>query len=261
MGPFLSVFPEFNSMDVLGCTDFFSDEALALLQYPPIQEETLVRKRRVKERFERDILPMAQIATNLYKWKNGETVTEEHLRWAVWLVTSRVLTVQGEEGTGDKFRLMIPLIDMCNHDRSSVHVLSGRAVNGGTLKVIAGKTVMAGEQVNILYGAGVSGNDRFLQDYGFLDTSGNSAGYDIVAKILMGKTRIVDGAGALGGRPTLMPLDDRDRTLNALRLTSLEEDLIIASKHVGMPIDIRSAIEFRVGVKEALRRLDPTLGF
>jgi hypothetical protein len=112
LGPYLAVFPEFQSIDVLGSTDFFSDEALEQLQYPPIVEETRSRKKRVMERFERDVEPMTQIASNLYKWKNGEAVTEEHLRWAVWLVTSRVLTVQGEEGTGDKFRIMIPLIDM-----------------------------------------------------------------------------------------------------------------------------------------------------
>jgi len=219
------------------------------------------RRERIQERFERDIFPMIQMASNLYRWKNGEEITEEHLRWAVWLVTSRVLTVQGEEGSGEKFRLLIPLIDMCNHDRSSVHILSGRAVNGGTLKVIAGKAVLPGDEIHILYNNGVSGNERFIQDYGFLDTSGNRLGYDIVAKILTGKTRIVDGAGALGGRPTLMPFDERDRTLNSLKLTSLEEDITATKSCHDIPSDIRSAIEFRIGVKEALRRIDPSLGF
>ena len=115
-----------------------------------------------------------------------------------------------------------------------------------------------GEQVNILYGAGVSGNDRFLQDYGFLDTSANGTGYDIVAKILTGKTRIVDGAGALGGRPTLMPLDERERIFKNLRLTSLEKDMLLFQS-LPQQIDLRSAIEFRIGVKQALNRLDPTL--
>jgi hypothetical protein len=48
-----------------------------------------------------------------------------------------------------------------------VHLLTGRAVPGGTLKFIAGKTVDIGEQVNIVYGGGVSGNDHFVQDYRF----------------------------------------------------------------------------------------------
>jgi len=40
LGPYLAVFPEFRSVDVLGSTDFFSDEALDALQYPPIVDET-----------------------------------------------------------------------------------------------------------------------------------------------------------------------------------------------------------------------------
>jgi hypothetical protein len=48
-----------------------------------------------------------------------------------------------------------------------VHLLTGRAVPGGTLKFIAGKAVDIGEQVNIVYGGGVSGNDHFVQDYRF----------------------------------------------------------------------------------------------
>lgn len=141
LGPYLSMLPPFRSDDVMGSTDFFSDEALDMFQSPQIKEETLARREKVLARFERDISPMMQIGRDNYKWKDGEDITEEHLRWAVWIVTSRVLTVQGSAESGDSFRLMIPLIDMCNHDRDSPHILSGRAVPGGTLKVIAGKTV------------------------------------------------------------------------------------------------------------------------
>ena len=200
---------------------------------------------------------MMEISSNLYKWKDGQKITEEHLRWAVWLVTSRVLTVEGEAGTGEKFRLMIPLIDMCNHDRSSPHILTGRAVPGGTLKVLAGKTVEAGEQVNIVYGGGVSGNDRFIQDYGFLDTFDNGEAYDMVAKILMGKQRIVEGAGARGGRPTFMPADEREVALTALDKTTLEDDLAltVSDNYDQMPDDAKIALEYRIGVKMALKKL------
>ena len=132
---------------------------------------------------------MTQISDNLYRWSDGgggddddNVVTEEHLRWAVWLVTSRILTVQGEQNTGESYRLMIPLIDMCNHDRASVHVLTGRAVPGGRLKILAGETVEAGSQVNIPYGGGVAGNDRFIQDYGILDATDGGFAFDVVAK-------------------------------------------------------------------------------
>ena len=255
-GPYLEMLPPFNSFDVLGSTDFFSMDALDMLQSPQIKEETLARCEKTKLRFERDIAPMMDISSNLYQWVDGEKITMEHLKWAVWLVTSRVLTVEGEAGTGEKYRLMIPLIDMCNHDRDSPHILTGRAVPGGTLKVIAGKTVEIGEQVNILYGGGVSGNDRFLQDYGFLDSFCQGKADDITAKILMGNTRIVEGAGARNGRPTLMPVDERERALKALDETTLEEDeSLLMANGANMENDIRSALEYRIGIKKALKRL------
>lgn len=263
LSPYLEMLPPFRSSDVLGSTDFFSDEALDMLQSPQIKKETLARKDKTLARFERDIKPMMEISKGLYRWKKDDDnedglVTEEHLRWAVWLVTSRVLTVQGEEGTGDQFRLMIPLIDMCNHDRSSKHVLTGRAVPGGTLKVVAGKTVKVGEQINIVYGGGVVGNDRFIQDYGFLDTLSDDGAeaYGITGKILMGKTRIVEGAGAKNGRPTLMPVDEREKILAVLDETTLEEDVsLLTSSGNGMDDDVRTALEYRIGVKKALKRL------
>lgn len=257
LGPYLDMLPPFNSFDPLGSTDFFSNEALDMLQSPQIKEETIARKQKSQLRFERDVQPLMEISSNLYKWMDGEKVTVEHLQWAVWLVTSRVLTVQGEAGTDEKFRLMIPLIDMCNHDRDSVHILTGRAVPGGTLKVVAGKTVNIGEQINIVYGGGVSGNDRFIQDYGFLDSfcQGSKAD-DITAKILLGKARIVEGAGARNGRPTLMPEDERERALDALAETTLEEDeSLLMALGKEMANDVRSALEYRIGVKKALKKL------
>jgi len=272
LGPYLEMLPPFQSPDVLGSTDFFSDDALETLQSPQIQEETLARRGKTQQRYSTDVQPFLLADTELgaaFQWDaESPTVTEQHLRWATWLITSRVLTVQGSEGSNDNFRLMIPLIDMCNHDRDSPHILTGRAEKGGTLKVIAGKTVEVGEQVSIVYGGGVSGNDRFIQDYGFLDmgSNGGSSGsgwgvgeaFTITAKILMGKRRIVEGSGARGGRPTLMPEDERERALMALDETSLEEDLAdlaMGGGDVGMADDVKSALEYRIGVKKALRSL------
>lgn len=256
LGPYLEMLPPFNSFDVLSSTDFFSDEALDMLQSPQIKEETIARREKSKLRFERDIEPMMEISSNLYKWASGEKVTVEHLQWAVWLVTSRVLTVEGEAGSGEKYRLMIPLIDMCNHDRNSVHVLTGRATPGGSLKVLAGKTVEVGEQINIVYGGGVSGNDRFIQDYGFLDTFCQGKADEITAKILLGKARILEGAGARNGRPTLMPEDERVRALDALGETTLEEDeSSLMANGKNMSNYLRSALEYRIGIKKALKKL------
>ena len=245
--------PPYRGDDCRGSTDFFSDAALEALQFPPIRDETVRRGEQTAARYERDVEPMTQISDNLYRWSDGgggddddNVVTEEHLRWAVWLVTSRVLTVQGEQNTGESYRLMIPLIDMCNHDRGSVHVLTGRAVPGGRLKILAGETVEAGSQVNIPYGGGVAGNDRFIQDYGFLDAADGGFAFDIVAKALLG------GGGEFG--PTLIGQRDRTAALATLKTTTIEQDE--AELEGTTERDVKEALTFRLGVKRSLERLD-----
>ena len=249
-GDYFAMLPEYMSEDCLGSTDFFSDKALEMLQSPLITEETLSRKELVHLRYERDVETMAQMSSNLYRWSKEEVATESHLQWASWIITSRVLTVQGPPESGTANRLLIPLIDMCNHDRDSPHILTGRAMAGATLKVVAGEDVKAGDAINISYGGSVEGNDRFIQDYGFLDSGGSKErgksdvveAYKIVAKKLTGTKRAL----------TKLTVDDQERALDALRATTLEEDQEMLNSGEITNIDERSALEFRIGMKKAL---------
>jgi hypothetical protein len=222
------------SPDYLTSTDFFSPEALQALQSPLVVEETLARRERVRRHWEsatsREQPPCPPGMPTL-----------EQLQWAVWIVTSRVLTVEGSSPS-DQYRLLIPYLDMCNHDRSSPHVLTGRAAPGGMLRVVAGRTVKAGEFVDICYGGGVTGNDRFVQDYGFLDPDPDA--YRIVAQQLARETR----AGS-----KFLPQVDRDRALEALGTTALERDE--AERMDSADLDVRTAIQYRIGVKKALAEL------
>lgn len=236
--PYHRMLPEYMGSDCLGSTDFFSDEALEALQAPMVVAETLKRRERTKKGFD-------SIEGSLPIWIDGEPITEQHLRWAVWLITSRVLTVAGPEEENRSYRLMIPFLDMCNHDRSSPHVLTGRAVPGGELKVVAGAPVQAGEQINICYGGGVAGNDRFLQDYGFLDSD---VAFNIVAQQLLGKKRILEGANA--GR-TISSVD-REAAMEMLRMTTVVQDHDLLEKESDSAM--KSAIQYRVGVKQALSK-------
>ena len=242
---YYSMLPPFRGDDCLGSTDFFSQEALDALQAPLVVEETLLRQKLSQARFDRDI---ADESSSFPSWIDGSPVTEEHLRWAVWLITSRVLTVQGDADEGKSYRLLIPFLDMCNHDRASSHVLTGRAVPGGELKVVAGSPVKEGSAINICYGGGQAGNDRFIQDYGFLDTSENNRAFTMVAQQIMGKRRLMEGAGS--GR--FMSAPDKELNLKALRSTSIEEDeqLLAASTQP----DLRAAYQYRLGVKKALSK-------
>eukprot|EP00814_Leptocylindrus_danicus_P017232 CAMPEP_0116021726 /NCGR_PEP_ID=MMETSP0321-20121206/10563_1 /TAXON_ID=163516 /ORGANISM="Leptocylindrus danicus var. danicus, Strain B650" /LENGTH=344 /DNA_ID=CAMNT_0003492661 /DNA_START=289 /DNA_END=1323 /DNA_ORIENTATION=+ len=252
---YLNLLPKFNGSDMLGSTDFFSENALEALQYPPMVRETIERRNRTTARFERDVEPMLHISPELFSYQNNE-VTQRHLQWCVWLITSRVLTVQGSAESNEAYRLMIPLLDMCNHDRSSPHILSGRAVPGGLLKVVAGKNLEAGEQVNICYGGGVAGNDRFLQDYGFLDDFNGSTNkeeaYDIVARQVLGLHQAQPQQGA----SMIMSFSDRNAILEALQGSSVEEDevLLLELKDDEENEDVKAAVRFRIGVKKALER-------
>ncbi|KAL7551653.1 hypothetical protein ACHAWF_014865 [Thalassiosira exigua] len=262
-GDYFAMLPPYLSDDCLGSTDFFSDEALDMLQSPMVVDETKSRRELVEARYERDVRPMAEMSENLYRWESGEgggdtddsnIASQSHLQWASWLITSRVLTVQGPPESSVANRLLIPLIDMCNHDRDSPHVLTGRAMPGGMLKVVAGTDVKSGDAVNIGYGGSVEGNDRFIQDYGFLDAGGSkelaakkgaTEAYKIVARKLLGKGRSI-------ARVTVA---EHKQALDSLGATSLEDDEALLSSGKVSKIDERMALEYRIGVKKALKEL------
>ena len=107
------------------------------------------------------------------------------LRWAVWAVLSRVLTVQGPPAaTGGlsassgpaAYKLLIPFIDMFNHKAGTKHYLTGRT--DGRLRVVAGSPIKAGEQIFILYGTAATSNQEFVAHYGFHDPSQAAAAAD-----------------------------------------------------------------------------------
>ena len=144
---------------------------------------------------------------------------------------------------------------MCNHDRDSPHVLTGRAMEGGSLKVVAGADIHAGDQVNIGYGGSVEGNDRFIQDYGFLDSGGSlergknkgeeliPEAYKIVAKKLLGKGR------------NRMSVAEEEKMLDAIQATTLDDDIALLTSGKVINNDERMALEYRIGVKRAYNAL------
>jgi SET domain len=261
--------PTYDSNDCRGCTNFFTEEALQALQCPYIIHETNQCKLQIQERYEQDVLSQpeqqlheddsrsSRINEPLLRWIDGATpISIEHLSWAVWIITSRVLTVQtGNTNTDDAGpvqyrRLLIPYLDMCNHDRTSQHMLTGRATRGGLLRIVSGSTMKSGTPIEICYGGGQSGNDRFLQEYGFLDTHVDA--YRMVAMDLLGQKR--RGSSDNSYRS----LQDRNECLEALRRTTIKDDeklLLSLQKNEG-DANIPVAIQYRIGVKKALQELN-----
>jgi len=243
--PVFKMLPGINSTDCWGSTDFFSTKALDELQFPPIKEETLARREKVRRRCQSEQKSQPKLVYNdeaTYELNIEKAVpTEDHLRWAVWLVASRTLTVQGSSdglSTPTSNKLLIPLIDMCNHDRNSLHILTGRAAPGGMLKVIAGCNIDAGEEIRFCYGGGIEGNDRFIQDYGFLDD--NAEAYNIIAQNMIGRKKY--------------SATEINHIYERLSETSMDQDEDIL-KEQKLTIDMRTAIRFRFGLKKAVASL------
>jgi SET domain len=260
--------PAYDSPDCRGCTNFFTEEALHALQCPYIIHETNQCKLQIRERYEQEVLLQQQKDQESgsidpsFLWTDGVTpLSIEHLTWAVWIITSRVLTVQTGTNNDDDVgpvqyrRLLIPYLDMCNHDRTSNHVLTGRATRGGLLRIVAGSNMKTGTPIEICYGGGQSGNDRFLQEYGFLDT--NSDAYRMVAMDLLGQKR--RGSSDSGYRS----LQDRTDCIQALRTTTVFEDekLLLSLQsnddtNANSETNMKVAIQYRIGVKKALQELN-----
>lgn len=231
---YFSMLPRQHSSEISTTTDYFSDDALSALQLPFVKSETVRRLEKLKE---------SATSPDHY----------EELKLALSYVTSRVLTVEGPESEyGERHSLLIPMIDMCNHDRDSPHVLSGRAASGSKLRVVAGKDVLAGEQINICYGGGHAGNDRFVQDYGFLDPLPLSN--LIVARSLVSRKIVEKG----------LSTSTKMEALAALKLTTVEEDELLLGELEGAKFSDDNteeeaddsnrwlAISLRLGVKRAL---------
>lgn len=257
IGDYFAMLPSYECSDSLGSTDFFSHEALEMMQSPLVMEETLSRRELVKARYERDIETMAIMSSNLYRWSEDGVASFSHLQWATWLITSRVLTVRAREtdsGATLPHRLFIPLIDMCNHDRDSPHILSGRAEPGGMLKVIAGADVKAGDAIDISYGGGIEGNDRFIQDYGFLD-GGGSKERDGGATVMEAYRVVAKKFLDLGKKSmSRLSMEDQRRSLEALEATTLIEDEKLLNSG-NLKCDECMALEYRIGLKKAIEEL------
>jgi hypothetical protein len=138
------------------CTpDFFSEKELMMLQWPPLVTETRKRSARIRNALGA-MAPSGDVPTSHLSAAGGGM---RLLRWAVWAVQSRVLTVVDRyEPAGRK--LLIPFIDMFNHRAGTKHYLTGRT--DGMLRVVAGAPVRAGEQIFIKYGTESTSNDEFV---------------------------------------------------------------------------------------------------
>jgi len=227
--PYYSMLPSVDSADMATMPDFFTDEEIGMLQFPSVERKTLLRKRLCSEKAA----------------EHG--IDEDKLRWAVCTVAQRVFTIHSP--VDGLLRLLLPGVDLANHDADSFHRLRVKwtleGMFDGLFKVVAGSDISAGDEVRICYGGsphrpdGCGGdcagdiawtNDQYLQRYGFVDRS-------------LGTT-MVDGKWLV--------TDEAAEVREALAQTSIAEDeaLLEDSK---LSVAAREAVGFRLHLKRALR--------
>jgi len=217
-----SVLPPPDSSDL--CTpDFFSEKEIQMLQWPPLVVET--RKRSTQLRNALGAMAPTSDTPNEFFGVTGGNLKE--LKWAVWLILSRVLTVVDPiDPAGHK--LLIPFIDMFNHKGGTKHYLTGRT--DGMLRVVAGAPVAAGEQIFIRYGTAQTSNVEFVAHYGFVDPKADEADRLLVR-----------------AQPSMLP---------ALQHTSLAEDEATLASVVaeGGPYQEQLALGLRMALKRAAEK-------
>jgi len=200
------------------CTpDFFSEKELQMLQWPPLVREVRHRSAQLRKILG-DRAPTGDTDVEELAVAGGRL---RELRWATWLVLSRVLTVRGPDAKGHK--LLIPFIDMFNHRSSSRHYLTGRT--DGALRVVAGARVAAGEQIFIVYGTEATSNAELLGHYGFVDPSAHVADRRL--------------------------LEAHPEAQAALSMSTMEEDEELLRAE-GLPAHEQLALRFRLSLKQTL---------
>lgn len=205
--------PQPDSPDL--CTpDFFSEAEMQMVQWPPLVADTVKRT--------------DTICKALSSAGASDASAAYMLRWAVWAVQSRVLTVQGPPdamGRPGGRKLLIPFIDMFNHKGGTAHYLTGRT--DGMLKVKAGSPIRAGEQIFIMYGTPATANDEFVAHYGFHDPSPAAASAD---------------RNLVRQCPEALP---------ALSVTTIAEDEALLAAEPPPPYREQLAIRLRLSLKRA----------
>lgn len=108
--------------------------------------------------------------------------------WALAACSSRAFLVRGE-------RALVPVIDLGNHRPGAEANCQVRGTLGGSVELVACRSIQEGEEVTYCYGD--LSNDAFLLDYGFVP-SANS--HDVV-ELAWGSGAVLETACATAGMP------------------------------------------------------------
>lgn len=171
--PYLDTIPTKDSPYFTPTPDYYTDEEVELLEFPRLVQSVKKRKQ-----------DMQQLAD-----ENGLTL--EELQFATWLVSSRAFNINLAEGekTDDEqydergqvitkagaglksIRVMIPYLDMANHDTTSPNcrfTMIDPEKDEAWFALEASRNIPAGREIKISYRSGIYSSVELLMNYGFV---------------------------------------------------------------------------------------------
>lgn len=164
--PYICNLPETYTVPV-----FFPGEDIKNLQYAPLLYQVNKRCRFLLE-FEGLVKQELDIVEQDEHPFDGQHVDSSALGWAMSAVSSRAFRLYGgkrRDGTHAGVPMMLPLIDMCNHNfHPNAEIIQECEAGDGKMlvKVIAAENIKRNDELELNYGC--LNNDMFLMDYGFV---------------------------------------------------------------------------------------------
>ncbi|GLJ51840.1 hypothetical protein SUGI_1101270 [Cryptomeria japonica] len=164
--PYISNLPQAFNVPI-----FFSREEIGNLQYIPLIHQ--VNKRcKLLLGFEAVVKSVIENLVSEQHPFGGQDVDAAALGWAMSAVSTRAFRLHGHvmsDGKRGSTPMLLPLIDMCNHDFHANARIVQEADSGSDrtlVKVVAEEKIEEGESILLNYGSLT--NDLLLLDYGFI---------------------------------------------------------------------------------------------
>lgn len=170
--PYISNLPQTFTVPI-----FFPGDDIKNLQYAPLLYQVNKRCRFLLD-FEKEVRREVENVKLEDHPFGGKDVDASSLGWAMSAVSSRAFCLRFQNGNHGDVRMMLPLIDMCNHSfnpNAEIVQEQGSEDPKMLVKVVAGMNIKEHDHLTLNYGC--LSNDLLLLDYGFVVPSNP---YDLI---------------------------------------------------------------------------------
>ncbi|KAG6551561.1 hypothetical protein Mapa_006984 [Marchantia paleacea] len=220
--PYIGLLPQRFQIPI-----FFSGEEIASLQYPPLIHQVKRRCQVLYEISSKDIPAVLETCPEEKHPFGGQQVDGGALGWAMSAVSSRAFRLQNN--SGDSERVLLPLIDMCNHSFSPNVRLEQVPTPDNTdfiFQVVAESSLEKGMPLSLTYGA--LSNDCLLLDYGFVVAENPHDRVELkYDPSLLDVARMAGGLSSLGPPSFTSPAPWQQALLAQLRLQGAGASLMV----------------------------------